>query len=80
VKRKNLSTHHVIAEAAKSSGEFLAQQMKAMADASHELERRNIDVQLKLFAEQMEYQREKDRRLYESSRIAQENARLSIIK
>jgi hypothetical protein len=28
----------------------------------------------------MKYQREKDRRLYESSRIAQENARLSIIK
>jgi hypothetical protein len=25
VKRKNLSAHHVIAEAAKSTGEFLAQ-------------------------------------------------------
>jgi hypothetical protein len=28
----------------------------------------------------MEYQREKDRRLYESSLIANENARLAIIK
>jgi hypothetical protein len=54
--------------------------MKAMADASRELERGKIDVQLKLFAEQMEYQREKDHKLYESSRITQENAHLSIIK
>jgi hypothetical protein len=54
--------------------------MKAMAEASREVEHRKIDVQLKLFAEQMDYQCEKDWRLYESSRIAQENARLSIIK
>jgi hypothetical protein len=80
VKRMNLSAHHVIAEAAKNSEELLAQQMKAMAEASHEVEYGKIDVQLKLFAEKMDYQHEKDRRLYESSRIAQENAHLSIIK
>jgi hypothetical protein len=80
VKRKNLFAHHVLAEAAKSSGELLAQEMKAMVEASRELECGKIDVQLKLFAEQMDYQRKKDRRLYKNARIAQENVRLSIIK
>jgi hypothetical protein len=51
-----------------------------MAEASRELERSKIEVQLKVFSEQMDYQREKDRRLYENSRIAQENARLAIMK
>jgi hypothetical protein len=51
VKRKNLSAHHVIVEAVKNSGALLAHEMKAMAEANHELERGKIDVQLKLFAE-----------------------------
>jgi hypothetical protein len=70
----------VIAKAAKTSGELLAHKMKAMAKASRELERGKIDVLLKLFVEQMDYQREKDKRLYKNTKIAQENARLSIIK
>jgi hypothetical protein len=51
------------------SGELLAQEIKTMAEANRELERRKIDVQLKLFVEQMDYQREKDRRLYKNARI-----------
>jgi hypothetical protein len=39
-----------------------------------------IDVQLKLFTEQMQYQRGKDRRLYENALIANENAWLAIQK
>jgi hypothetical protein len=70
IKQKNLSAHHMLAEAAKSSREFLAQEMKAMAEANCELESMKIDVQLKLFTEQMDYQREKDQRLYENARIA----------
>jgi hypothetical protein len=76
VKQKNLFVHHVITDATKSSGELLAHQMKAMADINRELKYGKVDVQLKLFAEQMEYQCEKDRRLYKSSRIVHENARL----
>jgi hypothetical protein len=54
----------------------MAMQMRDMAAASRDLEKNKIDVQLKLFLEQMEYQREKDRRLYETSVIANENAPL----
>jgi hypothetical protein len=39
--------------------------MKAMAEASREVERGKIDVQLKLFTEQMDSQREKDRRKHD---------------
>jgi hypothetical protein len=79
VRQKSLSGHNIIAEATKASEEVMAMQMRDMASASRELERSKIDVQLKLFSEQMEYQREKDRRLYESSLIANKNARLAII-
>ena len=46
----------VIAEATCASGEIMASRMKELAEASHELERSKIEVQLKLFGEQMEYQ------------------------
>jgi hypothetical protein len=80
VRRKLLSSHNVIADATKASGEVMAMQMRDMVAASQELERSKIEVQLKLFSKQMEYQREKDRRLYESSLMANENARLAILK
>jgi hypothetical protein len=80
VRRKSLSSHNVIAEATKASGEVMAMQMRDMAAVSRELERSKIEVQLKLFSEQMEYQREKDRRLYESAMMANENARVAIMK
>jgi hypothetical protein len=58
----------------------MATQMKDMAATSRDLERSKIEVQLKLFTEQMSYQRDKDRRLYENAMIANENARLAIMK
>ena len=78
--RKNLTADNVIAEATKATGNVLAQHMQDIAESSRELERSKIEVQLKLFSEQMEYQREKDRRIYENALATNENARLSILK
>ena len=50
----------VIVEAARASGEIMASLMKELAGASCELERSKIEVQLKIFGKQMEYQQEKD--------------------
>jgi hypothetical protein len=80
VRRKSLSSQNIIAEATKASSDIMAGQMREMAEASRELERSKIEVQLKLFTEQMLYQREKDRRLYENSIIVNENAHLAIQK
>ena len=80
VRRKSISGHNLIAQATRASGDVMAGQMKKMAEASRELEKSKIEVQLKLFSEQMQYQREKDRHLHESSCIANENAKLAIEK
>lgn len=80
VRKKNVSGHTVIAEATKATGLVMAKQMEDIAESSRALERSKIDVQLKLFSEQMAYQREKDRRLYDNAVAANETARLSIIK
>ena len=80
VKRKSLSGHTLIAKATRASSEVLAGQMQEMAEAGHDIERSKIEVQLRLFTEQMQYQREKDLKLHESSCIANENARLAILK
>ena len=54
--------------------------MQDIAESSRALERSKIEVQLQLFSEQMAYEWEKDRRLYENAVQANKNARLSIIK
>jgi hypothetical protein len=79
-RKKSLPGHNVIAEATKATGDIMATQMKDMATASRDLEHSKIEVQLKLFSEQMAYQREKDRRLYENAVVANENSKLSIMK
>ena len=80
MKRKSLSGHTLITEATRASGEVLADQMREMAEAGHDIERSKIEVQLKLFTEKMQYQCEKDLKLHETSCIANENARLAILK
>lgn len=80
VKRKSVSGHAIIAEATKTTGTVMAQKMQDIAELSRDLERSKMEVQLKLFSEQMAYQREKDRRLYETAITANENARLSVMK
>ena len=70
----------MIANTTKLSGEVMATQLWDMTEASRELEHSKIEVQLKLFTEQMVYQRENDCRLYESALTANENVRLAILK
>ena len=72
--------HNVIAKATKAFGDIMASQLRQMAEASRDLEKSKIEVQLKLFAEQMDYAREKDHCLYENCLIANENACLAILK
>ena len=55
IKCRNITGHTVIAYATKATGAVMAQQMQDIADASRELERSKIEVQLKLFSEQMAY-------------------------
>jgi hypothetical protein len=50
-----MSGHNLIADATRASGDVMASQMLDMAEASCELERSKIEVQLKLFMEQMAY-------------------------
>ena len=80
VKRKSLSGHTLIAEATRAIGKVLASQMREMAEAGRDIKRSKIEVQLRLFTKQMQYQRVKDLKLHESSCIANENARLAILK
>lgn len=70
IQRKSFSRHTLVAEATKATGKVM---MKEMTLCSHEIERSKMEIQLKLFVEQTEYQREKDRRIHK-------NAKLSIIK
>jgi hypothetical protein len=55
-------------------------QMKEIVGATRKTESNHLEVQLQLFAEKMQYQREKDQRLYEQGVLAAQNARLAIIK
>lgn len=77
---KNLFGHTVIAEDTKATGVVIASQMQEIADASRELERSKIKVQFKVFTKQMAYKLEKDPRMYKNAAIANDNARLAIIK
>lgn len=56
VKRKNESGPTAMADATRSTGTLMANQMKDMSDASLQVERSKVEVQLKLFEEQMTYQ------------------------
>ena len=55
LRKKNVSGHTVIAEVTKAMGLVMAKQMEDIAESSRALERSKIDVQLKLFSEQMAY-------------------------
>jgi hypothetical protein len=54
--------------------------MKDMVGTTREMESNRLEVQLKLFAKKMQYQRDKDHQLYKQGRVAAENARLAIQK
>jgi hypothetical protein len=80
IRRKSSRGVSALVEVAKASGEAIATQMKGMASMTKEAESNKLEVQLKLFSEQMTYQRERDMRVYEQSLLAAENARLAILK
>jgi hypothetical protein len=66
-----------LAEARKAIEDVMVVQIKELVRATRESETNCLEVHLKLFAKKMEYQMEKDQRLYEQGRIAAENARLA---
>jgi len=61
IRRKSISGHGLIIEATKANGVVMVSQMKDMANVSWDLEESKIEVQLKLFNKQMDYQCQKDR-------------------
>ena len=80
IRRKSLGNQSAVVEVTKASTEALTNQLKAMVSATKETESKKLEVQLKLFAEHMAYQRERDMRIYEQGLLTPENARLAIIK
>jgi hypothetical protein len=80
VRRRTSSAHAALAEATKATGDVMVAQMQQMVGATRETESNRLEVQLKLFSEKMQYQREKDQRLYEQGLLASQNARLAIAK
>ena len=80
IKKKSSGGVSALVEVAKASGEAIATQMKEMASVTKETESNTLEVQLRLFLEQMAYQRERDMRVYEQSLRAADNARLAILK
>ena len=51
-----------------------------MASITKEIESNKLEVQFRLFSEQMAYQRKRDMRVYEQNLMAADNVRLAIIK
>ena len=80
VHRKTTSSHAMIAKATRAVGNAMTCEIKEMAQSSKEVKTSKITMQLNLFSQQMEYQRDRDQRLYEASRLANDNAKLSIVK
>ena len=80
IRRKTSGGVSTLVEVAKSSSDAIATQMKELASVTKESESNKLEVQLRLFSEQMAYQRERDMRVYEQSLLAADNARLAILK
>lgn len=58
----------------------MAIKLQQISEASLEVERSKVEVQLRQFDSHMAYQMRRDERLHESSMLAHENAWLSILK
>ena len=80
IRRKSSVGVSQLVEVAKASGEAIATEMKEMASVTKITESNKLEVQLRLFSEQMAYQRERDMRVYEQNLLAADNARLAILK
>ena len=80
IRRKSSASVSALVEVAKSSSEAIAIQMRELASVTKETELNKLEVQFRLFTEQMAYQCERDMRVYEQSLLAADNARLAILK
>lgn len=80
VRRKALSGHSLLAEATRATGTEMTNQMREIAESTRDMERAKIDVQFKLFTEQMQYYRDRDMSLNDNAREVNENAKLAIQK
>ena len=80
IRRKSSAGVSALVDVAKTSSEAIAIQMRELASVTKETEANKLEVQLRLFTEQMAYLRERDIRVYEQSLLAADNARLAILK
>jgi len=69
VKRKTMTGPALMADATRSTGMVMAMKMQTVSDASLQVERSKVELQMKMFQEQMIYQRERDIMLHETSRL-----------
>ena len=67
-----MSNHQALIKCTKTSVERLAAQLEKIANTTREVEANKLEVQLRLFTENMGYQRESDQRLYEQGVVAKE--------
>ena len=70
IRRKSSAGISALVEVAKFSSESIAIQIVEMTPVTKETESNKLEVQLRLFSEQMTYQRERDMRIYEQNLLA----------
>lgn len=80
IRRKTISSHAMYVDVARANGEIMVQQLKDMSTLTRETEHKKMDIQLRLFSEHMDFLRTKDRRLHETSLLANQNALVAIQK
>jgi len=61
-------------------GDVIAMEIWQMSEFTRNMEQSRTNLQLRLFSEQMLYQRDRDCRLYDNAHLANENAQLAIEK
>jgi hypothetical protein len=80
IRKKSSGGVSTLVEVAKAFREAIATEMKEMTSVTKETKSNKVEMQLRLFSEQMTYQRERDMRVYEQNLLAADNARLAILK
>jgi len=76
VRRQNNSTQSELVEAMRTTGAAMTSHLKEIAEVG----RSRMDLQLRLFTDQMDYQKERDLRLYENAILVNETAKLAVQK
>jgi hypothetical protein len=79
-KRKSSALHNTMTNVAKKARESMVQQLRDMSEVSKSTEKEKLQVQIRLFSEQMTFLQENYNRLHENAKAAQRNAELAIQK